>query len=55
MKKLIILSSSIVLLAVLGYLTYSIVKGSGKSDKDLLDFSIADTSKVDKIIITDAF
>ena len=55
MKKLIILAGSIVLLVVLGYFTYSVVKGSGKSDKDLLEFGIADTSKVDKIIITDAF
>jgi hypothetical protein len=55
MKKLIILTGSVVILVVLGYFTYSVVKGSGKSDKDLLEFGIADTSKVDKIIITDAF
>ena len=55
MKKLIILAGSVLLLVVLGYFTYSVVKGSGKSDKDLLEFGIADTSKVDKIIITDAF
>lgn len=55
MKKVLLLISSILILIFLGYFTYSVVKGSGKSDTDLLDFSISDTSKVDKIVITDAF
>ena len=55
MKKLLLLLGSLTILAGLGYLTYTTIKGSGKSDKNLLDFSISDTSKVDKVVITDAF
>jgi hypothetical protein len=55
MKKIIILVLSIVILSLLGYMTYKTIKSSGKSDVNLLEFGIADTSKVDKIVITDAF
>jgi hypothetical protein len=55
MKKLIIL---IVAVGVLGFLTWytmNLMKSKGKSDSELIEFSISDTSTVDKIIITDAF
>jgi hypothetical protein len=55
MKRLIILIVSLLVIALLGFLTFKVIKGSGKSDSDLLDFGISDTSKVDKIVITDAF
>jgi hypothetical protein len=55
MKKIIILVLSIVILSLLGFMTYKTIKSSGKSDVNLLEFGIADTSKVDKIVITDAF
>jgi hypothetical protein len=55
MKKVILLISSIIVLSVLGFFTYNTIKGSGKSDANLLEFGISDTSKVDKLIITDAF
>jgi hypothetical protein len=55
MKKIIILVLSIVILSLLGFITYKTIKSSGKSDVNLLEFGIADTSKVDKIVITDAF
>ena len=55
MKKIIILVLSIVILSLLGFITYRTIKSSGKSDVNLLEFGIADTSKVDKIVITDAF
>jgi hypothetical protein len=54
-KKSIILTASILILGFLAFLATNLVRNSGKSDTELLDFSIADTSKVDKIIITDAF
>jgi hypothetical protein len=55
MKKIIILVLSIVILSLLGFMTYKTIKSSGKSDVNLLEFGIADTNKVDKIVITDAF
>jgi hypothetical protein len=54
-KKSIILTASILVLGFLAFLATNLVRNSGKSDTELLDFSVADTSKVDKIIITDAF
>jgi len=54
MKKGIILASSLILLAFLAFMATNLVRNSGKSDTELLEFSIADTASVDKIIITDA-
>ncbi len=54
-KKSIILSLSIIILGALAFFATNLVRNSGKSDTELLDFSIADTSSVDKILITDAF
>jgi hypothetical protein len=54
-KKSIILTISIIVLGFLAFMATNLVRNSGKSDTELLDFSIADTSSVDKIIMTDAF
>ncbi len=54
-KKSIILTISIIILGFLAFMATNLVRNSGKSDTELLDFSIADTSSVDKIIMTDAF
>lgn len=55
MRKLIILAVSIICIALLGWYTVSLMENKGKSDKELIEFNISDTSTVDKIIITDAF
>lgn len=54
-KKSIILTVAIIVLGFLAFMATNLVRNSGKSDTELLDFSIADTSSVDKILITDAF
>lgn len=55
MKKLIILLSALILVALLGWYATGLMKQKGKSDTELIEFSIEDTTTVDKIIITDAF
>ena len=55
MKKLILLAASIVILVILGWYASGLMKQKGKSDTELIEFSIEDTTTVDKIIITDAF
>ena len=55
MKKLIILIIAIGILGFLGWYTMTLMENKGKSDTELIEFSIADTSTVDKIIVTDAF
>lgn len=54
-KKSIILVIAIVIVGALAFMATNLVRNSGKSDTELLEFSIADTASVDKIIITDAF
>lgn len=54
-KKGIILVVSLVILGFLAFMATNLVRNSGKSDTELLDFSIADTSTVNKIIVTDAY
>ncbi|MES2587505.1 MAG: hypothetical protein V4622_00915 [Bacteroidota bacterium] len=54
-KKSIVLTISIVVLGFLAFMATNLVRNSGKSDTELLEFSIADTSSIDKIILTDAF
>lgn len=54
MKKNIILVVAIAVLGFLAFLATNLVRNSGKSDTELLDFSIADTLSVDKVILTDA-
>jgi hypothetical protein len=53
-KKSIILSSSIIIVAILAFFATNFVRNRGKSDTELLEFSINDTTTVDRIIITDA-
>lgn len=55
MKKIIILLVSLAVLIFLGWYVNSLMKTEGKSDKELIEFNISDTSTVDKIIVTDAF
>ncbi len=55
MKRLIILAVAVCALGLLTWFTMDLMKNKGKSDTELIEFSIADTSSVDKIIITDAF
>lgn len=54
-KKSIILVASLVVLGFLAFMATNLVRNSGKSDTELLEFSISDTASIDKIIITDAF
>lgn len=44
---------SLVVVGLLGFFATNLVRNRGKSDTELLEFSIKDTSTVDKIIITD--
>ncbi len=55
MKKIIILILALGLIGFLAWYTFGLMKNEGKSDKELIEFSIEDTLTVDKIIITDAF
>lgn len=55
MKKIIILLVSLLVVAILGWYVNSLMSTQGKSDKELIEFSVEDTSSVDKIIITDPF
>lgn len=55
MKKLIILIVAVGVLGFLAWFTMDLMKGKGKSDTELIEFNVTDTSTVDKIIITDAF
>ncbi len=55
MKKLFIISTLLIVIAILGFFTKQLFEQKGKSDTELIDFAIADTSSVDRIIIADAF
>lgn len=55
MKKSIILVASIAIVAFLAFLATNLVRNSGKSDTELLEFSIDDTTTIDKILLTDAY
>lgn len=55
MKKIIIIVVSLIVLIFLGWYAIGLMKTEGKSDKELIEFNVSDTSSVDKIIITDAF
>lgn len=54
MKKNIILVVAIVVVGFLAFLATNLVRNSGKSDTELLEFAIEDTLSVDRVIITDA-
>lgn len=53
-KKSIILASSVIVLAILAFFATNFVRNRGKSDTELLEFSVSDTTSINKIIITDA-
>lgn len=53
-KKGIILVVALVVMGFLAFMATNLVRNSGKSDTELLEFSIADTASIDKIVITDA-
>jgi len=55
MKRLIYLCIGLLVIAGLGYLTYTLTTASGKSDPKVaaLNFEIKDTASVDRIIITE--
>lgn len=53
MKKLIILIVSIAGLAGLGWYISTLFANKGKSDTELIEFAIKDTSSIDKLVITD--
>lgn len=52
-KNIVVLSISLSVLAFLSWYTYGLFNNSNKSDKNLIEFSIADTASINKIIITD--
>lgn len=54
-KKSIILGIGVIVLGVLAFFATNLVRNSEKSDSELLDFSIADTSLVDQIHLKDAY
>lgn len=55
MKKTIILLISLAIIALLGWYTIGLFENKGKSDTELIEFSVADTASVNQVIITDAF
>ena len=55
MKKNIVLVVAIAILGFLAFLATNLVRNSGKSDTELLEFSVEDTTSIDKIILTDAY
>lgn len=52
-NKGIVLVVLLVILGFLGFMATNLVRNSGKSDTELLEFSIADTATVDRIIVTE--
>ena len=54
MKKIILLLSAVLGICLLTLLTFNLLNKKGVSDRELIDFSISDTSSVDRIEITDA-
>jgi hypothetical protein len=54
-KKGLILTILIIVLATLAMFAMNLVRNSGKSDTELLEFAIADTASIDKVIIHDAY
>ena len=52
MKKLIALLSAVVVLVLLGWFAMRAMNSKGHSTTELIDFALADTTTIDKIIIT---
>ncbi len=55
MKKIILLVLSIGVIGLLAWYATKLMDTAGKSDKELIEFAVDDTTTVDKIIITDPF
>jgi hypothetical protein len=55
MKKGIVLTVALVILGFLAFMATNLVRNSGKSDTELLEFSIKDTARVDRILLEDAY
>ncbi|MCH2224598.1 MAG: hypothetical protein MK066_07495 [Crocinitomicaceae bacterium] len=55
MKKIILLIVALGIVGGLGWYANSLMNTKGKSDTELIDFSIQDVESVDRIIITDQF
>lgn len=55
MKKLLILILAIVAVALLGWYAVGLMEKKGKSDTELIEFSVKDTNAINKIVITDPF
>lgn len=53
MKKSIILIVSLLVLIGLGWFAFSLMKQKPKSDSELIEFAVADTASIDKIVIQD--
>ena len=53
MKKIITLLVAIVAIGALGYYAINLNKNKGKSDTELIEFSLEETESVDKVIISD--
>jgi len=51
-KKIIIISSLIILLTLLSYISVVLVSNRGKSNTELNDYAIGDTAAVDRIVVT---
>jgi hypothetical protein len=54
-RKLVVLVLSLLVLSFLGWYAFSLLSNKGKSDTELIEFSVADTASVNRITITDPF
>jgi hypothetical protein len=54
MKKSTLLVFALVIVSALGFFAIVLIRDSKKSDSELLDFAVKDTTSIDKIIISDA-
>lgn len=52
-KKSILLVTLLVILGFLGFMATNLVRNSGKSDTELLNFDIKDTATIDRIVLTE--
>lgn len=55
MKKIVILSSLVVVLIILGWFAFDLSRKDGVTDSEYIEFAVKDTNTVSKIIISDAF
>lgn len=56
MKKVIVLLAVLIVVGLLTYFGWKVVKNSGSSvESELIEFAIKDTEKIDRIVVTDNF